>query len=64
MARESIYPPLIALREAVHEELVRKAKLGQKAVVADQNGNPKVYSARYLLRKNKNPKSTTKHTKV
>jgi len=53
MAKEPVYPPLVALREAVYEELVRKAKLGQKAVVADRNGNPRIYSARYLLRKNK-----------
>ena len=51
MFEESVYPPLVALREAVREELVRKAKLGQKVVVADRDGNPRIYSARYLLRK-------------
>ena len=49
--KEPLYPPLVALREAVHEDLIRKAKLGQKVVVADRNGNPKVYTARYILRR-------------
>jgi len=44
--------PLIALRQAVREAIILKAKLGQKVVVADCNGNPKVYSARYVLFKN------------
>ncbi|MDD2478483.1 MAG: hypothetical protein PHS31_01175 [Victivallaceae bacterium] len=39
------------LQAAVNAELERKAKLGYKAVVADKNGNPKVVSAKYLLRK-------------
>ena len=39
------------LQEAVMEEMEKKAKLGQQAVVADRNGKPKVVSARYLVRK-------------
>lgn len=42
---------LAVLQEAVHEELSRKTRLGQRAVVCDENGNPKVVSARCLLRK-------------
>ncbi len=42
---------LNVLREAVKEELERKAKLGQQAVVCDKNGKPKVVSAKYLVRK-------------
>jgi len=53
MSKKSNPSPLIALREAVCEELVRKAKLGQQAVVADRNGNPRIYSAQYLLRKDR-----------
>lgn len=40
-----------AMQEAVDEEMVRKAKLGYKAVIADRHGRPKVVSARYLVRK-------------
>ena len=39
------------LQEAVMEEMEKKAKLGQQAVVSDRNGKPKVVSARYLVRK-------------
>ena len=42
---------LEVLREAVREELEKKAKLGQQAVVCDENGNVKVLSAKYLIRK-------------
>ena len=42
---------LAVLQEAVHEELSRKTRLGQRAVVCDENDNPKVVSARCLLRK-------------
>lgn len=42
---------LNVLREAVREELEKKAKLGQRAVVCDKNGKPKVVSAKYLVRK-------------
>ena len=41
----------IALQIAVDRELERKAKLGYKAVIADKNGNPKLVSAKYLIRK-------------
>lgn len=42
---------LAVLQEAIHEELSRKAKLGQQAVVCDEKGNPKVIHSRYPLRK-------------
>ncbi len=42
---------VMALQLAVDEELERKAKLGFNAVIADKNGNPKVVSAKYLVRK-------------
>ena len=41
------------MQEAVDAEMERKAKLGYKAVVADKNGNPKIVSARYLVRKSR-----------
>ena len=44
---------LDALHEAVREELEKKAKLGQQAVVCGRNGKPKVVSAKYLIRKMK-----------
>ena len=40
-----------AMQEAVDKEMERKAKLGYKAVIADKNGNPKLVSAKYLIRK-------------
>ena len=40
-----------ALQRAVNEEMVRKAKLGYKAVVADNQGRVKVISAKYVVRK-------------
>ena len=42
-----------ALQLAVDEEMERKAKLGYKAVIGDKYGNPKLVSARYLMRKRK-----------
>lgn len=42
---------LAILQEAVYEELSRKSKLGQQAVVCDGNGKPEVVSARHLFRK-------------
>jgi len=42
------------LRQAVQEELELKAKLGYKAVVADRKGRPRVVSAKYLLRQDRN----------
>lgn len=47
---------LDVLREAVREELEKKAKLGQQAVVCGKNGKPKVVSAKYLVRKMRNRK--------
>jgi hypothetical protein len=47
---------LDVLREAVREELEKKAKLGQEAVVCGRNGEPKVVSAKYLVRKMKSCK--------
>ncbi|NLF93171.1 MAG: hypothetical protein GX564_04720 [Oligosphaeraceae bacterium] len=41
------------LRQTVLEELILKAKLGHKAVVAGRNGRPRVVSARYLLRQDR-----------
>lgn len=42
---------LEVLQQAVREELEKKAKLGQQAVVCDRDGKPKVVSAKYLVRK-------------
>ena len=40
-----------AMQEAVDEMLEREAKLGNKVVIGDRHGNPKLVSARYLVRK-------------
>lgn len=48
---------LDVLREAVREELEKKAKLGQQAVVCGKNGKPKVVSAKYLVRKMRSRKT-------
>jgi len=37
------------LQEAVNEEMIKKAKLGQKAVIC-RNGKPVIVSAKYLVR--------------
>ena len=42
---------VFAMQMAVDKELERMAKFGYKAVVGDKHGNPKLVSARYLLRK-------------
>lgn len=54
---EEMKKALVALQMAVDRELERKAKLGFKAVVADKHGNPKLVSARYLVRKRKSSRS-------
>ena len=46
-----------ALQDAVNEELEKKAKLGQRAVVCGKNGKPKVVSAKYLVRKMRSRKT-------
>ncbi len=55
MTKEDIRTEALAglnvLQNAVREELEKKAKLGQQAVVCDRNGKPKVVSAKYLVRK-------------
>ena len=50
---EEMRKAVLALQIAVDREMERKAKLGYKAVVADRNGNPKLVSARYLVRQRK-----------
>ncbi len=40
-----------AMQAAVDAEMIRKAKLCYKAVIGDKNGNPKLVSAKYLVRK-------------
>ena len=39
------------LQQAIGEEMLRKAKLGYKAVIADENGRVKILSARTIVRK-------------
>ena len=46
-----------ALQDAVNEELEKKAKLGQQAVVCGKNGKPKEVSAKYLVRKMRSRKT-------
>lgn len=57
---EEMEKAMIALQMAVDRELERKAKLGFKAVVADKHGNPKLVSAKYLVRKRRSSRSSTK----
>ena len=40
-----------AMQTAVDEMLEHDAKLGYKVVIGDRHGNPKLVSARYLIRK-------------
>ena len=40
-----------AMQAAVDEMLEREAKLGNKVVIGDKHGNPRLVSARYLVRK-------------
>lgn len=47
-----------ALQEAIDEEMERKAKLGYKAVIADENGNPVVVAAKTLVRKRRRLEKT------
>ena len=39
------------LQQAIGEEMVRKAKLGYRAVIADENGRVKILSAKTIVRK-------------
>ena len=39
------------LQQAIGEEMLRKAKLGYKAVIADEGGRVKILSARTVVRK-------------
>jgi hypothetical protein len=50
---EAMDKAAMALQMAVDKEIELKAKLGLKAVVGDKHGNPKLVSAKYLLRKRK-----------
>ena len=40
-----------AMQAAVDEMLEREAKLGNKVVIGDKHGKPKLVSAKYLVRK-------------
>ena len=40
-----------ALQQAIGEEMLRKAKLGYRAVIADENGRVRILSARTVVRK-------------
>lgn len=40
-----------AMQAAVDEMLEREAKLGNKVVIGDKHGKPRLVSARYLVRK-------------
>ena len=55
---EEMEKAMIALQMAVDRELERKAKLGFKAVVADKHGNPKLVSAKYLVKKRRSSRSS------
>ncbi len=48
---EEMDKAVAAMQAAVDAEMIRKAKLGYKAVIGDKNGNPKLVSAKYLVRK-------------
>ena len=49
--REEMDKAVAAMQAAVDAEMIRKAKLGYKAVVGDKHGSPRAVSARYLVRK-------------
>ena len=49
-----------AMQAAVDEMLEREAKLGNKVVIGDKHGNPKLVSAKYLVRKRRAALSTRK----
>ncbi len=57
---EEMEQACIALQMAVDRELERKAKLGYKAVIADKHGNPKLVSAKYLVRRKRSAASFAK----
>jgi len=57
---EAMKKAAIALQTAVDRELERKAKFGYKAVIADKHGNPKLVSAKYLVRKKKSSCSSVR----
>ena len=40
-----------ALQQAIGEEMLRKAKLGYRAVIADENGRVKILSAKTIVKK-------------
>ena len=40
-----------ALQQAIGEEMLRKAKLGYRAVIADENGRVKKLSAKTIVKK-------------
>ncbi len=40
-----------ALQQAIGDEMIRKAKLGHKAVIADEKGQAKILSAKTIVRK-------------
>ena len=51
-----------AMQAAVDEMLERKAKLGYKVVIGDKHGNPRLVSARYLVRKRRAALAATQKT--
>ena len=48
---EDMRKAIEAMQAAVDEMLEREAKLGNKVVIGDKHGNPRLVSARYLVRK-------------
>ena len=48
---EDMKKAVAAMQAAVDEMLEREAKLGNKVVIGDKHGNPRLVSARYLVRK-------------
>ena len=52
-----------AMQAAVDEMLEREAKLGNKVVIGDKHGNPRLVSAKYLVRKRRAKLAAARKTK-
>ena len=53
-----------AMQAAVDEMLEREAKLGNKVVIGDKHGKPRLVSARYLVRKRRAVLAAARKTRL
>lgn len=47
---------IVCMQEAVDAEMERKAKLGYHVVIADSKDRPRIVTAKYLIRKQREKK--------